>query len=260
MVTTMSNDDSNDKPGDGMISTNEAPRRRVRVRPDQIKKVQLTELQKSRLYEGVGGGINAMPLPGDPLPDEEDLGIPKWVEEAERQYIGKKLGTVKAVATHHKQEVSTVTTWSVKRKWTERRRRAEDEAARLLADKIDEEAAQGLADAFAGMDQDVIVAGQMYARLYRMVAQDQMKKGQLNQNNGAPIVIQAPSKDVVAAIRMAQELRPKRSTERSSDDFGSALNPEEGETSVLAPVIDDLHGPDLEFSDEDDEGPDDLDE
>lgn len=228
---TMSSEEDEGPEGRGddegnMIGGTRAPTRKARVRPMQQKVPEIPSMHVARAYKGLAD-IDQV---DDPDMDPGDFNkVPEWVLEAEKLYITRKLTTQRNVATHFDVPEGTVVAWSTRRRWTERRRRAEDEAARKLADRIDQEAAQALVDQFAGMDQDVIVTGQMAARLCRMHTNDELKRASEASTEGKKYVATTPNKEWATFIRMSMDLRPKVRVDATSDELGDVLNPRDAD-------------------------------
>lgn len=150
---------------------------------------------------------------------------PDWVIEAEEMYVKRKLGTHAHVAQHFGVAKTYVAIWAMRRKWTDLRKRADDLSARQLRDRIVNEAAEELTDAFAGIQQDTLRAGQWAARLIAMFEAQELQRMKDAAERGETYVPASLAKSHFEVRAAALHMMPRAKDEADLDDLSALLNP-----------------------------------
>lgn len=157
---------------------------------------------------------------------EKLLRIPSWVLKAEQDYLTRRVPSYRALCQKYSKSASDVTDWGRKRDWQRRKKEIEAKAATVIADEVDEEAVQQLADAFQSIEGDVIKAGQMAARIAAIYMQGQLEKmvnARQHKRAYSPV---APGRDFIHWVKLAVDMRPKKAEDVGEfESLADLLNP-----------------------------------
>lgn len=135
--------------------------------------------------------------------------VPAWVLEAEQLYISRKLPSLRDVARHAGANENTVFSIAKRRRWKERRKEVENEAARKLAAEIDEQAAQEMADTFGALKQDAVALGRIAARALRVHWSQELRRAQAAEQAGERYACMPPPKGALEYVQLAMAMEPR---------------------------------------------------
>jgi len=135
--------------------------------------------------------------------------VAPWILEIESLYISRKLPSLRGAARHAGANENTVFSIAKRRRWAERRKQAETEAANKLAAAIDERAAQEMADSFSALRQDAMALGRIAARALRVHWQQELRRATEAEQAGERYSCVPPPKGALDYVQLAMALEPR---------------------------------------------------